>query len=58
LGQELKNYTSERIKNIENQLDKLPSLEQQKILDIFDSIIVVELNYHTKKQFGEMSRGK
>ena len=39
LGKELKNYTSEKLKYIENQLKNLPSLEQQKILDIMDSVV-------------------
>ena len=49
LGKELKNYTSEKLKIIEGQLNKLPSLERQKVLDIIDSVIAVELNYHNKK---------
>lgn len=49
LGKELKNYTSEKLKYIESQLKNLPSLEQQKILDIMDSVVTIELNYHNKK---------
>lgn len=49
LGKELKNYTSEKLKYIENQLKNLPSLEQQKILDIMDSVVAVELSYHNEK---------
>ena len=49
LGRELKNYTSEKLKYIESRLKKLPSLEQQKVLDILDSVIAVELSYHNEK---------
>lgn len=50
LGKELNNYTFERLKDIEGQLKMLPSLEQQKILDILESIVAVELDYHGKKE--------
>ena len=49
LGKELKNYTSEKLKYIESQLKNLPSLEQQKVLDIMDSVVAVELSYHNEK---------
>lgn len=49
LGKELKNYTSEKLKHIESQLNNLPSLEQQKVPDIIDSVVAVELSYHNKK---------
>ena len=49
LGKELNNYTSEKLKDIERQLKMLPSLEQQKILDILESIIAVELAYHSER---------
>ena len=48
-GKELKNYTSEKLKYIESQLKNLPSLEQQKVLDIMDSVVAVELSYHNEK---------
>lgn len=48
-GKELKNYTSEKLIYIENQLKKLPFLEQQKILDIMDSVVTVELSYYDEK---------
>lgn len=47
-GKELKNYTSEKLKYIESQLKNLPSLEQQKVLDIMDSVVAVELSYHNE----------
>lgn len=50
LGKELNNYTFERLKDIEGQLKILPSLEQQKILDILESIVAVELDYHGEKE--------
>lgn len=50
LGKELSNYTSEKLKDIEDQIKKLPSLEQQKVLDIIDSILAVELSYHNEKE--------
>lgn len=50
LGKELNNYTFERLKDIEGQLKMLPSLEQQKIFDILESIVAVELDYHGKKE--------
>ena len=48
-GKELKNYTSEKLKYIVSQLKNLPSLEQQKVLDIMDSVVAVELSYHNEK---------
>lgn len=51
LGKELNNYTFERLKDIEGQLKMLPSLEQQKIFDILESIVAVELDYHGKKEW-------
>ena len=50
LGKELNHYTSEKLKDIEGQLKMLPSLEQQKILDILESIVAVELDYHGEKE--------
>ena len=49
LGKELNKYTSKKLKNIEGQLKKLPSLEQQKILDILESIVAVEVDYHDEE---------
>lgn len=49
LGRELKNYTSERLKYMESQLKNLPSLEQQKALDIMDSVVAAELSYHNER---------
>lgn len=50
LGKELNNYTSKKLKDIEGQLKMLPSLEQQKILDILESIVAVELDYHRERE--------
>lgn len=49
-GRELKHYTSEKLKYIEEQLKNLPTLEQQKILDILDSVVSIELNYYYEKE--------
>ncbi len=48
-GRELKHYTSEKLKYIEEQLKNLPTSEQQKILDIMESVVSIELNYYKKE---------
>ena len=50
LGKELKHYTFEKLKYIEEQMKNLPASDQQKILDIVDSVVAVELNYHNEKR--------
>lgn len=53
LGKELKEYSSEKLKYIEDRLKALPEQEQQKILDIMDSAISIELDYYCKKGLGK-----
>lgn len=48
-GKELKHYTTEKLKYIEDQMKELPTSEQQKILDIMDSVVAIELRYHNEK---------
>lgn len=48
LGKDLTSYNTERLKDIDQQLKKLPEQEQLKILDIIDSIISIELLYYNK----------
>lgn len=50
LGKELKHYTFEKLKYIEEQMKNLPASDQQKILDIVDSVVAIELNYHNEKR--------
>ncbi|MDO4293624.1 MAG: helix-turn-helix transcriptional regulator [Eubacteriales bacterium] len=50
-GRERKQHISEKMKDIEKQLTALPVSEQQKILDILDSVVSIELNYHYEKDF-------
>ena len=49
LGKELKKYSSEKLKHIEKRLTPLPEQEQQRILDIMDSAITIELDYYSKR---------
>lgn len=42
-------YSSEKLKHIENRLKPLPEQEQQRILDIMDSAITIELDYYSKR---------
>ena len=49
LGRGLKEYSSEKLKYIENRLKVLPEQEQQRILDIMDSAITIELEYFCEK---------
>ena len=44
LGTELASYNLSRLKDIEQELRKLPKLEQIKTLDIIDNIISIELH--------------
>lgn len=50
LGKDLASYNTERLKDIEQQLKKLPEQEQLKILDMIDSIISIELLHHNKQK--------
>ena len=50
LGKELVSYNKKRLKDFEQQLGKLPSHEQAKILDIIDSIISIELLHHNNQK--------
>ncbi|MDE7322422.1 MAG: helix-turn-helix domain-containing protein [Lachnospiraceae bacterium] len=52
LGGEMANYTSEKLKDMEKRLDILPDRERQRILDIMDNIITIELKY-CKEQGGD-----
>lgn len=49
LGKELSSYSTEKLKDIENRLKLFPAHEQQKLLDMVDSIISVEWNYTNQK---------
>lgn len=49
LGKELSSYSIEKLKDIENRLKLFPAHEQQKLLDMVDSIISVEWNYTNQK---------
>lgn len=49
-GRELKHYISEKLTYIEEQLTNLPTSDQQKILDIIDSVVTIELNYYLEKE--------
>ena len=49
-GRELTHYTTERLKYIEAQMKKLPASEQQRILDVIDSVVAIELKYHSEKR--------
>ncbi len=46
LGNEIVNYTSEKLKHMINRLDILPAKERQRILDIMDEAITIELKYY------------
>lgn len=49
LGKELSSYSTAKLKDIENRLKLFPAHEQQKLLDMVDSIISVEWNYTNQK---------
>ena len=49
LGNELSSYNMEKLLDIEKQLKKLPLQEQQRILEIIDSIIEIELRHMEQK---------
>lgn len=51
LGNEMGNYTSEKLKHMEKRLAALPVKERQRILDIIDDAITIELKYY--KEQGE-----
>lgn len=53
LGSELSSYNLTKLKDLETQIQKLPPIEQQKLLDILDSIISVELNYNQLERAGK-----
>lgn len=46
LGNESSHYNSEVLKNISKRLNTLPPKDQKRILDVFESIISIELNYY------------
>ena len=46
LGNEMVTYTSEKLKHMEKRLDILPAKERQRILDIMDDAITIELKYY------------
>lgn len=45
LGKELTSYSISRLKDIEKQLLPLPTANQEKLLEIMDSIISIEQNF-------------
>lgn len=46
LGNESTHYSSETLKIISKNLNILPQKEQKRILDIFESILSIEINYY------------
>lgn len=46
LGNESSHYNSEILKNISKSLNILPPKEQKRILDVFESIMLIELSYY------------
>lgn len=50
LGNEMVNYTSEKLKYIEKCLEILPVKERQRILDIMDNVVTIELKYYRKQR--------
>ncbi len=50
LGNELENYASEKLKYIEKQLKTLLPQTQDKIFDMIDAIISVEIKYFNKSK--------
>ena len=45
LGTAISTYNSTMLKDIEQRIQLLPDFKQQRLLDIFDAIISVELNH-------------
>ncbi len=49
LGNEMVNYTSEKLKHMVKRLNILPAKEQQRILDIMEEAITIELKYYERQ---------
>lgn len=49
LGSEWKDYSIAKLKDVEGRLISLPIREQQKILEIFDSVIRIATDYCNEK---------
>lgn len=49
LGGELKGYSIAKLKDVEKQLKELSIREQEKVLEIIDTVITVEKEYLEKK---------
>ena len=49
LGNETVNYTSEKLKHMVKRLNILPAKEQQRILDIMEEAITIELKYYERQ---------
>lgn len=49
LGSEWKDYSIAKLKDVESKLISLPMQEQQKILEIIDSVIRIETDYCNEK---------
>lgn len=50
LGKEVKNYTSEKLKDIEKRLSSLPLKERQRLFDVIDAVIAIELDYYNEQE--------
>ena len=50
LGKEVKGYTSEKLKEIEKRLNGLPEKEHQRLFDIIDAMITIELAYYNEQE--------
>ncbi len=50
LGKEMSSYTSEKLKYMEERLNILPIRERQKILDIIEEAISIELSYFNEQE--------
>ena len=50
LGTAISTYNLTILKDIEKRIQMLPASEQQKLLDIFDAVISVELNHNQSER--------
>lgn len=50
LGTAISTYNLTMLKDIEKRIQMLPASEQQKLLDIFDAVISVELNHNQSER--------
>lgn len=50
LGKEMNHFTSEKLRHIEERLNALPVRERQRILDIMDEAISIELSYCNEQE--------